>query len=60
MSADILREIAKRLRGRRIPGGCDECNAYQTLEEDPDLPGCFRIRISHDHWCAFIARIEVN
>ena len=39
MSAEILREIAKRLRGRRVYGGCDECRAYQTLEEDREIPG---------------------
>jgi hypothetical protein len=33
MSAEWLRELAARLRGRRVSGGCDECNTYQTLEE---------------------------
>jgi hypothetical protein len=60
MSAEWLRELAARLRGRRVSGGCDECNTYQTLEEDSDLPGYFHIRIHHDHWCPFLARIEVN
>ena len=57
-AADRLRELTRRLAGRRVPGGCDECNAYQTMEEDADLPGVFHIRIHHDDWCAFLARIQ--
>jgi hypothetical protein len=55
-----LREMARQLRGQRVPGGCDECNAYQTMEEDPDHPAIFHLRIHHDDWCPFLARMEVN
>jgi hypothetical protein len=46
--------------GRRVYGGCDCCRAYHTLEEDPDFPAIFHIRVHHDDWCPFLARIEVN
>jgi hypothetical protein len=44
MSAEWLREITDRLRGRKIAGGCDECNAYQMIEEDAF--GIFHIRVA--------------
>jgi hypothetical protein len=57
-AAEMLRELTRRLRGRRVLGGCDECNAYQTMDEDAF--GIFHIRVHHDDWCPFLARIEVN
>lgn len=57
-TTDSLRELARRLTGRETYGGCDECNAYQTMEEDADLPGFLHIRIHHDAWCPFLARIQ--
>jgi hypothetical protein len=55
-----LRDLAGQLRGRRIYGGCDHCNAYQTVEEDPDFPAITHLYIHHDHWCPWLARMEVN
>lgn len=43
-----LHKLARRLRGRRVLGGCDECSAFQTLAEDGDLPGVFHLRVHHD------------
>jgi len=56
-AAEMLRELTRRLRGRRVLGGCDVCNAYQTIEKDADLPGYSHIRVHHDDWCPFLARI---
>jgi hypothetical protein len=58
--ADRLRDLTRRLAGRRIFGGCGSCNAFKTLEEDPDFPAIFHVRIHHDAWCPFLARIEWN
>jgi hypothetical protein len=54
----LLRNMARQLAGAQIPGGCDECDAYQTMEEDPDLPNAFHVRVHHDDWCPFLARME--
>lgn len=35
--------------GDRMPGGCDGCEAYQTLAAD--APGVFRLTVHHDDWC---------
>jgi hypothetical protein len=51
-----LSQLAASLDGARIPGGCDECAAYQTLE--PVALGLVSIRVCHDPWCPFLRRLE--
>jgi hypothetical protein len=41
------------LDGERIPGGCDQCDAYQTVE--PAAPGVWTMTVHHDDWCPFLA-----
>jgi hypothetical protein len=41
--------------GLRIPGGCDDCNAYQELVTAAD--GVYRIEIAHDDWCPTYRRM---
>ena len=53
-----LRELTQRLAGRRIPGGCDYCLAYQTLHKD-EL-GIFHIVVRHDDWCPVLARAQTS
>jgi hypothetical protein len=43
--ADLFRSLV----GRRFPGGCDDCDAYQEVAEI--APGCYVITIRHDDWC---------
>jgi hypothetical protein len=50
--------MVNQLNGAKILGGCDHCDAYQTMAEDPDFPGLFHLRIHHDNWCPFLAHIE--
>jgi hypothetical protein len=43
--------------GARIPGGCDQCNAYQVVHADYWAPNVHSIAIHHDDWCPwFTAR----
>jgi hypothetical protein len=44
------------LDGQRIPGGCDSCNAYQTVE--PIEAAVWRVTVRHDDDCPFLARHE--
>jgi hypothetical protein len=60
MTAEPLRELLAKMNGAKVYGGCDECDAYQTMEADPDLPHVFHLRIHHDDWCPFLARIGKN
>lgn len=45
----VLHDIAQT--GTRIDGGCDHCDAYQTVSADPALPGVIKITVHHDDWC---------
>ncbi len=53
--ASMLRMLGPR-EGERIPGGCDRCDAYQTVEAVE--PGIWRIDVHHDNWCPFLAARE--
>jgi hypothetical protein len=35
--------------GRRLPGGCDDCAAYRTLEQH--APGVYVLLVHHDDTC---------
>lgn len=35
--------------GKETPGGCADCDAYQTVKEE--FPGCFVVTVHHDDWC---------
>ena len=53
--------VARRLgplEGGRIPGGCEECDAYQTVE--PVTAGAWAIRVHHDDWCPLLRRLEAR
>ncbi len=44
----FLDEMAA-LEGMRVPGGCDDCSAYQTV--DASQAPIYRINIHHDESC---------
>ncbi len=50
---DVLRGILGPLDGARIPGGCDCCNAYQTVQ--PIAAGIWSITVLHDDDCPWLA-----
>lgn len=43
------------LAGQRIPGGCDDCDAYQTMQA---LDGYTRINVHHDDTCPTLRAME--
>lgn len=42
------------LDGQRIPGGCEVCDAYQTVT--PIVAGAWSINVFHDDGCPVLAR----
>jgi hypothetical protein len=44
-----LDDLFGELKDRAIPGGCDSCDAYQTVETLS--PGINIIHVNHDDWC---------
>jgi hypothetical protein len=48
------------LDGARIAGGCDHCDAYQTVHANYWGPNAHRLSIHHDDWCPFLASLEAT
>lgn len=46
------RQHAQPAVGPRIPGGCDDCDAYQVLGEE--RPNVWLMRIHHDASCPWL------
>jgi len=46
---NTLAELFEAMAGQRIPGGCDDCNAYQTMMTRQD--GIHVLTIHHDDTC---------
>lgn len=38
-----------------MPGGCDDCNAYQTFREQE--PGVYVLTVHHDDGCPFLSGV---
>lgn len=55
---DDLARTFGPLDGARIPGGCEHCDAYQTVH--PAHAGTWLIGVHHDDWCPQLARIEAR
>ena len=53
--ASLLRTLGP-LEGERIEGGCDRCNAYQTVE--PAERGVWIMLVHHDDWCPVYQRMR--
>lgn len=51
-----LQLFSDDVRGLRIPGGCDDCDAYQTV--DTSRAPVYVIRVHHDDTCPAFRRID--
>jgi hypothetical protein len=51
-----LGPILGQFIGKETPGGCDDCDAYQTVDRDPEEPLIWNMRVHHDDWCPTLAR----
>lgn len=47
------------MTGRRIPGGCDDCEAYQLLTRQPndEWGGVYVLAVHHDDGCPFLSGV---
>ena len=53
-----MAQLLGPLDGARIAGGCDVCDAYQTVE--PASPGVWLIHVHHDNDCPVLAAYEAS
>lgn len=44
-----LDDLATVFAGQRIPGGCPDCDAYQTFAQEAQ--GVYAVRVHHDTTC---------
>ncbi len=51
-----LARILGPLEGARVPGGCDHCDADQTVE--PLEAGVWVIHVHHDDGCPFYVKLQ--
>ncbi len=47
-----------RLESLRIPGGCEDCDAYQTV--DASHAPIYRVTVHHDETCPNYRRMTVS
>ena len=52
----LLDTIAAMIGDQRIAGGCDDCDAYQTMSQTE--PGVYSVTVSHDESCPWLAARE--
>jgi len=53
-----LDDLFEQTEDQPLPGGCDRCDAYQTMTADPVHEGIFHLAIHHDDWCPFLRSRE--
>lgn len=53
-----LDDIFSQTENQPIEGGCDMCDAYQTVETLS--PGIHIIHVHHDDWCPVLSAIKAT
>lgn|GEM_PF-1884895 len=53
-----LDDLFRQTEDQPIPGGCDRCEAFQTV--DSPTPGVHIIHVHHDDWCPFLRERETK
>jgi hypothetical protein len=53
-----LNDSLAPIDGARIPGGCDDCDAYQTVTATYGQRGISQIKIHHDDSCPTLRRMQ--
>lgn len=56
MSRDSLAPILAHFTGRKIPGGCPDCDAFQTV--DTSQAPVFVLQVHHDDTCPTYRKIR--
>jgi len=57
-SQSDLASILGPLDGAQVPGGCEHCDAYQTVH--PTGPGTWVVAVHHDGWCVQLRRLDAS
>lgn len=60
MTPSAMSDVLGPLVGQEIPGGCDTCDAVQTVERDERLPLLWHMRVHHDDDCPTFAAMQAT
>lgn len=55
-----LDDLFEQTEDQPIPGGCDQCDAYQVLTPDPVHDGIYHLQVTHDDGCPFLRAREAR
>jgi hypothetical protein len=53
-----LDDLFGQTEDQPIKGGCERCNAFQTVEEIH--PGVWSLTVHHDEWCPLLRAREAG
>jgi len=48
----IVPSVLDQMTGHRMPGGCDDCSAFQSVEKQAN--GVYVLTVNHDGCCPFL------
>lgn len=52
---NLTHSVLENLVGHRLPGGCDDCDAYQTVTQSS--AGVYVLTVHHDVGCPFLSGV---
>lgn len=53
-----LEDLFNQIEDEPIPGGCDQCDAYQTVVTLS--PGVHSLTVHHDDWCPALRAMKAG
>jgi hypothetical protein len=53
-----LEDLFSQIEDEPIPGGCDRCDAFQTLDVIED--GVYVLTVHHDDWCPVLRAMKAE
>jgi len=53
-----LEDLFSQTEDQPIAGGCDQCDAYQTMSTES--PGVYVLTVHHDDWCPVLRSMKAE
>jgi hypothetical protein len=59
-SGNPVTRYMQQFVGQQVPGGCELCDAYQTVEQDAEYEDFWMVHVHHDDWCPMLNAERVD